>query len=63
MWATMKKYNSNNALILVIKNLYNKATSAVLFNSSIRDWFEQQLESDMDVYSHPLSTTYFWKGS
>ena len=25
-------------LIKVIKNLYNKATSAVLFNSSIGDW-------------------------
>ena len=26
-------------LIRVIKNLYDKATSAFLFNSSIRDWF------------------------
>ena len=33
----MKKYISTN-LIQVIKNLYNKATSAVLFNGSI-DWF------------------------
>ena len=24
---------------MVLKNFYNKATSAVLFNSSIRDWF------------------------
>ena len=30
-WAT--------SLIQVIKNLYNKATSAVLFNGSIGDWF------------------------
>ena len=36
--ATMKKYISTN-LIQVIKNLYNKAASAVLFNSSIGDWF------------------------
>ena len=35
----MKKYNINTNLIQVIKNLYNKATSAVLFNSSIADWF------------------------
>ena len=35
----MKKYNINTNLIQVIKNLYNKATSAVLFNSSIGDWF------------------------
>ena len=36
--ATMK-YNISKNLIQVIKNLYNKATSAVLFNSSIGDWF------------------------
>ena len=32
LWATMKKYN-------IIKNLYDKATSAVLFNDSIGGWF------------------------
>ena len=35
----MKKYISTN-LIQVIKNLYNKATSAVLFNGSIGDWLK-----------------------
>ena len=35
----MKKYNFSTNLIQVIKNLHNKATSAVLFNSSIGDWF------------------------
>ena len=39
LWATMKKYNISTNLIQVIKNLHNKATSAVLFNSSIGDWF------------------------
>ena len=39
LWATMKKYNISINLIQVIKNLYNKATSTVLFNSSIGDWF------------------------
>ena len=38
LWATMKKYISTN-LIQVIKNLYNKATSAALFNGNIEDWF------------------------
>ena len=38
LWATMKKYISTNH-IQVIKNLYNKDTSTVLFNSSIGDWF------------------------
>ena len=35
----MKKYNISTNLIQVIKDLYNKATSAVLFNSSTGDWF------------------------
>ena len=35
----MKKYNISTNRIQIIKNLYNKATSAVLFNSSIGDWF------------------------
>ena len=39
MWATLKKYKINANLIRVIKNLYDKATSAVLFNSGIEDWF------------------------
>ena len=30
MWATTKKYNISTNLIRVIKNLYDKATSAVL---------------------------------
>ena len=34
----MKKYVITN-LIQVIRNLYNKVTSAVLCNSSIGDWF------------------------
>ena len=39
LWATMKKYNISASFIRLIKNLYDKATSAVLFNSSIGDWF------------------------
>ena len=35
----MKKCNINTNLIRVIRNLYDKATSAVVFNSSIGDWF------------------------
>ena len=35
----MKKYYISTNLIPVIKNLYDKATSAVLFNSSIGDRF------------------------
>ena len=39
MWAAVKKYNISANLVRVIKNLSDKATSAVLFNSSIGDWF------------------------
>ena len=40
LWTIMKKYNISTNLIQVIRNLYNKASSAVLFNSSIEDWFQ-----------------------
>ena len=36
----MKKYNISANLIRLIKNLHNKATTAVLFNGSIGDWFQ-----------------------
>ena len=39
MWATTKKYNISPNLIRAIKHLYGKATSAVLFDGSIGDWF------------------------
>ena len=38
LWATTKKYNISTNLIRVIKNLYNRATGAVLFNSSTGNW-------------------------
>ena len=38
LWATMK-YNISINLNQVIKKLYNKATSAILFTSSIGGWF------------------------
>ena len=63
LWAAMKKYNICANLIRVIKNLSDKATSAVLFNSSIRDWFRTTIKSERDVYSHRPSLAYFWKGS
>ena len=35
----MKKYNISANLIPVIKNHYDKAASAILFKSSVGDWF------------------------
>ena len=37
--AIIKKYNISADLIRVIKHLYDKATSAALFNGSIGYWF------------------------
>ena len=39
----MQKYNISTNLIRVIRNLYDKATSAALFNSSIGGWFRTTL--------------------
>ena len=39
LWATMRKYNINASMIRAIKNLYNKAQSAVLFYGSTGEWF------------------------
>ena len=44
LWATMKKCNISTNLVQVIKKLYNKATSAVVFNSSTGDWFKTTVE-------------------
>ena len=40
LWTTMKKYNISTNFIRVIRNLHDKATSVVLFNSSIGNWFQ-----------------------
>ena len=40
----MKKYKLGANLIQFIKRLYDKATSAVLFNGSIGDWFWTTVE-------------------
>ena len=39
-WATTKKYNISTNCIQVIKNFYDEAINAVLFNSSMGDWFQ-----------------------
>ena len=43
LWATMKEYNISTNFVRVIKNFCDKATSAVLFNSSLGDWFRTTL--------------------
>jgi len=39
LWATMRKYNINPNLIKTIQCLYNSATSAMLLNGKIGNWF------------------------
>ena len=45
LWTTMKKCNiSANLIRVMVKHLYDKATSAVLFNRSIGDCFRTTVE-------------------
>ena len=39
LWTTMHKYNIGANLITIIKSLYEKATSAVLYKGNTGDWF------------------------
>ena len=39
LWAIMRKYNIGSKLVRTIEHLYDNATSAVIFNSSIEYWF------------------------
>ena len=48
----MKKHISTN-LIQVIKNLYDKATSAVLFNNSRGDWFQTTVRVQLGCLLSP----------
>ena len=54
LWATMKKYNISANLIRVIRNLYDKATRAVLFNSSIGDWFRTTVGVRQECLLSPI---------
>ena len=51
MWATVKKYNISTNLIQVIKNLSNKATSAVLFNIFLERIMTAALDDHEDTVS------------
>ena len=44
LWATMRKYNISANLVRTIEQLYDKATSAVQKNGSIREWFRTTVE-------------------
>ena len=55
LWATMKTYKISTNLIRFIKNLYDKAISAVLFNNSIGDGFRNSCSpTGMSTLTHPL---------
>ena len=62
LWATMKKYNISTNLIHVIKNLCNKATSAVLFNGSIGDWFRTTVGVRQGCLLSPTLFSMFLEG-
>ena len=62
LWATMKKYISAN-LIGVIKKPMSRPLVSYSSTAAKEAGSEQQLKSDRDIYSHPPSSTYIWKGS
>ena len=55
------KYNISTNLIQVIKNLYDKATSAVLFNSRIGDWFQTTVGVRQGCLLSPILFNIFLK--
>ena len=57
----MKKYNIGTNLIRVIKNLYDKATSAILFNSRIGDWFRTTVGDQQECLLSPTLFNIFLK--
>ena len=50
----MKKYNISTNLIQVIKKPYSKATSAVLFNGTIGDWFRTTVGIQQGCLPSPI---------
>ena len=54
----MKKYISTN-LIQIIRNFYDKATSAVVFNSSIGDWFRTTVGVRLECLLSPILFSIF----
>ena len=50
----MKKYNISTNLIRAVKNLYDMATSAVLFNNSIGDWFRTTVGVRQECLLSPI---------
>ena len=54
LWATMKKYNISTKLTRAIRNLYDKATGAVLLNSSMGDWFRTTIGVRKECLLSPI---------
>ena len=61
LWATMRQYNINANLIRTTQNHYEKATSAVYLNNSIRDWFRTTDGVRQGYVLSPPSSTSSWR--
>ena len=42
LWRVLKEYNIDNRLVEVIRLLYDEASSTVLLNGSVRDFFQRR---------------------
>ena len=58
----MKKCNVSTNLIQIIGNFYDKATSAVVFNSSIGDWFRTTVGVRQGCLPSPTLFNIFLEG-
>ena len=60
LWATMNKFNMGQKLIHTIKELYSKATSAVLVQGTVGKWFRTSVGVRQGCL---LSPTFFLNAS
>ena len=56
LWESTKKYNVSANLVRFIKDLYDMATSAILFNHNIGNWCQTTIRVRQGC---PLSPTLF----
>ena len=56
LWTTMKKYNISTNLIQVIKTSITRPLVPSSSTATYETGSKQELESDRDVFSHPLSS-------
>ena len=63
LWATMRKYNIGVNFVRIIEHLYDKATSAVLMNGNLGEWFRTSIGVRQGCLLSPTLFNIFLEGS